>query len=400
MNVGMVTLGLSPGGAERLVLEDAKSLQEFGHSVTIYPENDDPNFREAVGVDDICIREFPNMNRLFGTPKTDRVQIINWLRDKLKEDNIDFVISHYNDVETYLATLNTDIKYSCHVNGSPFWYGNYPGLIPHRRKDGFQQQLESVAGHAEFQKESVSSVVRVYHELREKLRLKALQGSELVTTLTEQVANELSFCYGVNSHVVRPGVSKEWFERDVQVEPRDIPEVTTDSMLLNVGRLDSRKRNSLLLKAFAKFLEEGGRTDVTLVIGGSGEENDRLQSVSSELGISDYVVFTGYIPENHLPKYYSATDVLTHPAWVAYGLVPLEAYVLGTKVALSTDTMVREIIEGEPNVTIIPPEVDKWADQIGDVLAKPEQRPNQSAVPTWSEFGNRKYEIHQDRNLM
>lgn len=400
MNIGMVTLRLSPGGAQRLVLEEAKSMQNFDHSVTIYPRSDDPDFREEVGVDDIYIREFPKVGRLIGTPKTDTVQVIKWLRKKFKDDNIDFVVSHYNDIEVYLATLHSDIKYSCHVNGSPFWFKNNPRLFPHKRKAGFQQKLDEVAGHAEFHGGSISPISRVYHEFLEKLRMKALQNSEAVTTLTERVASELSFCYGVHPHLVRPGVSKEWFDRDIQVEPKDIPEVTTDYMLFNVGRLDVRKRNALLLKAFAKFLEVEKRSDVTLVIGGSGEEEVNLQSLMSELEIMDHVVFAGYIPENQLPKYYSAADVLTHPAWVAYGLVPLEAYVLGTKVALSTDTMVREIIEGEPNVDIIPPRVDKWESKIGELLARPEQNPDKSAVPTWSEFGKHKYDIYKNLEIM
>lgn len=396
MNIGMVAPGLSPGGAERLILEEVKSLQGFNHSVTIYTRSDDPDFREKIGVSDIQIREFPKVNKLFSIPKTDKLHVTKWLRKKLIADNIDFVFSHYHDLMVYLATLNCEIDYSCHINGSPFWFRNNPRLVPHKQKAGYQQMVENVTGHGEFQSRSISPKNIIYQGFREVLQKKALQKSQLITTLTEQVASELSFCYGIDPQVVRPGVSKEWFEMDYQIDPTDIQGVTTDNMLLNVGRLDIRKRNALLIKSFNKFIKSEERTDVTLVIGGSGEEEDRLRTITTELGIRDYVVFTGYIPEDQLPRYYAAANILTHPAWVAYGLVPLEAYVQGTKVALSTDTMVREIIGGEPNVETIPPQIDMWANKISTMLNEPNQEPNTSVVPTWSEFGDQKHQLLQD----
>lgn len=400
MKIGLVTLSLSPGGAERLILEQARDLRTRGHSVNLYPEKDFPDFRESVGLSDITVREIPNSGRIFGIPKTDRLKQVRDIRSKILEDDLDLIISHYKDIEVYLATRGTQINYSCHVNGSPFWFDNNPKLQPHKRKDGYQQQVTSIAGHSEFQDGNNTPIEELYYECRENIRRKALQESAVVTTLTDRVASELSFCYGIDPEVVRPGVSQDWFEIESDIEPGELPEIDTDHMILNVGRLDRRKRNSLLIKSFAEFRRDANREDVTLVLGGSGEEKDHLKTLASELGVKDFVVFPGYIPESDLPKYYSAADILAHPAWVAYGLVPLEAYVSGAKVAVSTDTMVREIIGEEPGVAVIPPEIKQWADEIKALLNTPDHRPNKSAVPTWTEFCQNMHQIYENYELL
>jgi len=316
----------------------------------------------------------------------------------LVEQDINVVISHYHDIEIYLATRGTDIKYSCHVNGSPFWFTYSWPILPHQRKVGYEAIVDAVEGHGEFVAEENYPVYkRFYQEARESLRKRALQKSAVVTTLTDCVASELKFCYEVEPEVVRPGVGNEWFEMDVNAVPRDIEGVTTDHAILNVGRLDERKRNKLLIRAFARITKE--RDDVTLIIGGTGNEGDTLRTIVDDLEINNKVVFPGYIPEEELPKYYTAADILAHPAWVAYGLVPLEAYVLGTKVAISTDTMVKEIIADEPGVQIIAPKVSEWAVGMCDLLDAPNHIPNRTAIPTWTQYFDNKYEAMVDREI-
>lgn len=391
MQVGLVTLDLKPGGGQRLVLEEARHFQQQGHTVTLITGSDDEDFRNSIGIRDLRIMEYPTVG-LSSVPLINRPFEIRRLRQMFVDNDLDFVISHYHDIDVYLATLGTSIKYSCHVNGSPFWFIDSGAIIPRRRKVNYQEFIDTIEGHGEFiATEEYSTVKRLYNEVREPIREKALQECAVVTTLTDQVASELEFCYEIDPAVIRPGVGQEWFEMEVNATARDINGVTTEHAILNVGRLDERKRNELLIRAFAGIAYR--RDDVTLIIGGTGDESDKLRNLAAELGISERVVFVGYIPEVELPRYYAAADILAHPAWVAYGLVPLEAYVMGTKIAISTDTMVQEIIGGEPGVDIIAPEVSQWEYRLDELLDSRGHNPNKSAIPTWEDYFEEKYEV-------
>lgn len=391
MHIGLVTMTLKPGGAQRLVLEEARHLQDRGHSVTVYPQADDEAFRENIDMGDLRVREYPSFD-LTGLPLVERPLEIAWLRKHFVDDGIDVLISHNHDIDVYLATRGTDIEYSCHVNGSPFWFPYSGPLLPHSRKSRFQTFIDAVDGHGEFiDLREYSKIKQLYHEVREPLRARALQKSGVVTTLTNRVAKELGFCYDIDVRVVRPGVGTEWFDIDIEATASDIEGVTTDHAIMNVGRLDKRKRNHLLIRAFAGIADE--RDDVTLIIGGTGDQEDKLRSGVDELGLQRRVVFPGYISEDELPMYYAAVDILAHPAWTAYGLVPLEAYVLGTKVAISSDSGVQEIISGEPGVEIISPEVAAWREGLSELLDAPAHTPNRAVVPTWEDYFDDKYEV-------
>jgi glycosyltransferase involved in cell wall biosynthesis len=400
MNIGFVTSLSGHGGGERLVLEEVRFFINEGHSVTLYLDNDSPSLREKFGIEGVSIRKFPQACKTL-LPKDHRLHEIYWLRKKFLEDNIYLAFSYFHDIDVFLATRGINIDYTVHINGSPFWWKGNPALFAHQNKREYQNHLESLQGHTEFRDLSQFSLIkRVYHTGRERLRSMAISQSELVTTLTNHVAGELEFCYDVSPSVVRPGVSRDLLAQNISVSPEDLEEISTERMILNVGRLDKRKRNSLLIRAFAELHDRTGRDDVTLVIGGTGNQQTQLRELASELEINDKVVFVGYIPESDLAKYYKAANILAHPAWVAYGLVPLEAYSLGTKIAISSDTMVKEIIGSETNVEVFEPHVDEWAIGLERLLETSESEPNTDVVPTWTEYCETKYEILNQNGLV
>jgi glycosyltransferase involved in cell wall biosynthesis len=73
-----------------------------------------------------------------------------------------------------------------------------------------------------------------------------------------------------------------------------------------VGRLTKIKNASLLLRAFAKMMRHG-RMDARLVVIGDGELFQSLKSLVVELGISEYVLFCGWVLDQ--AKIFSDLDV-------------------------------------------------------------------------------------------
>ena len=130
------------------------------------------------------------------------------------------------------------------------------------------------------------------------------------------------------------------------------------------GRLDARRRLGLpadepivfflarldrahYFKDLPVLLEAASRLpDVTLVIGGDGELRAEYESQAAHLGRQ--ARFVGDIPDDMLPVYYRAADVVTVPSLnrtEAYGLVLIEAMACGTPVVASRLPGVRTLID-------------------------------------------------------
>ena len=91
-----------------------------------------------------------------------------------------------------------------------------------------------------------------------------------------------------------------------------------------VGRLHVSKRFDVLLRAVRPVLGPEHR----LLIVGAGPEEDALRRLADELGIAEYVVFTG--GRDDIPDLYSAMDVMVSPGLAeTFGLAIIEALASG-----------------------------------------------------------------------
>jgi len=82
-----------------------------------------------------------------------------------------------------------------------------------------------------------------------------------------------------------------------------------NKILLFTGRLVPQKDIATLLRAFTLVLKE--RPGTLLLITGSGREENVLKKLSTELKISNKVLFTGSIEHGQIPEYLSACDIYT-----------------------------------------------------------------------------------------
>ncbi len=102
---------------------------------------------------------------------------------------------------------------------------------------------------------------------------------------------------------------------------------------LNVGRLSRQKGQDNLLRALARARPKLPLVALTLV--GTGSEESRLRSLSSELGLDDIVTFAGYAsdPAEH---FRNADCFVLSSRWEGFGMVLLEALHFGLPL-LATD---------------------------------------------------------------
>jgi len=149
----------------------------------------------------------------------------------------------------------------------------------------------------------------------------------LVTTPSQVMARELT-AHGLHVPVVAVsnGVDTRLFRPGPQTRGQDSVTV------LHVGRLSYEKNVDLLLRAFARIA--GDYPTARLTIAGDGPDREALARLADELGLSERVCFTGFVPHEQLPALYQAADLFATGSTIeTQGLVVLEAMACGLPVA-------------------------------------------------------------------
>ncbi len=119
-------------------------------------------------------------------------------------------------------------------------------------------------------------------------------------------------------------------------------------VILHVGRLSFEKRLDIVLNAIADLRKE--EPDLRLLVAGKGPASDHYQRLAESLGIKDRVVFTGFLPDDDLPKAYASCDMLAIAStFETQGLVVLEAMASGTPVAGIRSRAIPEFVKEGKN---------------------------------------------------
>ena len=113
---------------------------------------------------------------------------------------------------------------------------------------------------------------------------------------------------------------------------------------IHVGRMSYEKNIDVVLRAAAEI------DDLTLMIVGKGPARSDFEGLAKELGISDRVIFTGFVPDEELPEYYAAADVAVSASkFETQGLSVLEAMSCGLPVACTKDRAFEDFIVDREN---------------------------------------------------
>ena len=84
-------------------------------------------------------------------------------------------------------------------------------------------------------------------------------------------------------------------------------------ILVYVGAMNPQDGLDHLLKAIQHLVHDLKRTDFHCVLIGSGDSLDELRAQAKDLGINDFVEFTGFIPDEDLVRYLSTADICLDP---------------------------------------------------------------------------------------
>lgn len=141
------------------------------------------------------------------------------------------------------------------------------------------------------------------------------------------------------------------------------------SLIIFVGSLIPKKGISYLINAMAQVIKKF--TNVELLIVGDGSELRRLVNQTKELGIEDFIRFTGYVDDPS--KYINLANFLVLPSISEeFGLVLLEA-MRGSKAVVATKVGgIPEVVKHDETGILVEP---KSSDRLARAMLKLLQDP-------------------------
>lgn len=159
--------------------------------------------------------------------------------------------------------------------------------------------------------------------------------ADSIIAISEGVAEDLAVNFGVNRDQIRviynPIINKSIIEQSRESLTHPWFHENSD-IVIGVGRLTEQKDFSTLLRSFSMVHE---KADAKLIILGSGELKEELESLANQLQISNSVDFLGHVENPY--KYMADSDVFVlSSAWEGFGNVLVEAMACKTP-TVSTD---------------------------------------------------------------
>ena len=114
--------------------------------------------------------------------------------------------------------------------------------------------------------------------------------------------------------------------------------------VLFVGNLEPKKNLPMLIRGFFAAKMHRKFPHKLVIVGQQGWGLDNLERLIREHNAQEFVMFTGYVPQEALPALYNLADLFIMPSLIeGFGMPVLEAMASGCPVLISTDPALQEV---------------------------------------------------------
>ncbi len=142
-----------------------------------------------------------------------------------------------------------------------------------------------------------------------------------------------------------------------------------DKVVMFVGRLGKEKNVELLIKAFAKARET--MLELKLMLVGDFKHSDELLDIASELGISEWLIKTGYIENDQLGALLGCADLFVLPSLTDTQCLVLNEAAHAGLPLIAVDNLINDVVKDGANGYITKPTIKAVSDGIIAILSKP-----------------------------
>ncbi|MEM5777299.1 MAG: glycosyltransferase [Candidatus Aenigmatarchaeota archaeon] len=143
-------------------------------------------------------------------------------------------------------------------------------------------------------------------------------------------------------------------------------------IILYLGRIHKTKGIDFLIKAFAYLKNGMGVKDIVLVIGGPDDGYlNEAKALEKSLGISNSIIFTGFISKKHKIEALVDAEVFVTPSFYGFPLTFLEACAVGTPIVTTSMSDFLDWIDGKAGY-VAKPSINDFAEKIYTIIASEE----------------------------
>ncbi|KPJ21877.1 glycosyltransferase family 4 protein [Streptococcus phocae subsp. phocae] len=181
----------------------------------------------------------------------------------------------------------------------------------------------------------------------------------------------------IPKRVIPTGIDLSNYTRD-DIEPKAIAHLreklgvaADETMLLSLSRISYEKNIQAIIKQLPNVIAENSK--VKLVVVGDGPYLNTLKKLSSELGITDHVTFTGMIAHDEVGLYYKACDFfISASTSETQGLTYIESIASGKPIIAHGNPYLDDLITHKMFGTLYYSELELTDAIIDAILETPE----------------------------
>lgn len=175
--------------------------------------------------------------------------------------------------------------------------------------------------------------------------------------------------------------------------------------LLFVGVIEPKKNLERLVEAYTLLQTASTIPKETqlVIAGGEGWLSERLHRNVQDSGLTQQILFPGFIPDDHLPALYSGAEAFVFPSiYEGFGLPVLEAMSCGVPVVTANVSSLPEIV-GKAGIVVDPYQPEAIAQGIARVLSDRqlqeqmrEKGYRQAQKFSWQRTAEETYQVYQE----
>ncbi len=292
-------------------------LANFGHKVTWVTNSKGSRHVQSFFVNNIHVYATPEVQYFSGSSLL--IKIINMIPNIFRKMRI---VNKMVTEEDYDVIVVIDFAYHGLIAAYIKWRFKIPFVYTLRNP--LEQDWESAKLDPRWPKLLYYLVTKV-NSFTAKF---ALSKADLILTISQGLKQHL-VKQGIPESKVKTyanGVDMEVFSNRKGTTIRSKYQLNKSRVIAYVGSLGKARNLNTLIEAFTKVKEK--RKNVKLLIIGEGTDKQNLMQLTTEMGVTDDVIFTGQILASDIPDYIMAADIGICP------IPPLSFYKLSSPIKL------------------------------------------------------------------